>query len=44
MGRKAKIIKLSSGQKEELEIGYRTGKEVFSRRCHMILLKSKGKF
>lgn len=43
MGRKAKIIKLSPGQKVELEIGYRTGIGVFSRRCHMILLKSNGK-
>lgn len=40
MGRKAKSIKLNSTQRAELEHGYETGKRTFSKRCHIILLKS----
>ncbi len=43
MGRKAKSIELSADQQAELERGYRTGKATFSRRCHMILLKSENR-
>ena len=42
MGRRAKSIKLSLTQRAALEKGYKTGKSTFSRRCHMILLKSEG--
>lgn len=40
MGRKAKSIKLNSTQRAALENGYKTGKRTFSKRCHIILLKS----
>ena len=43
MGRKAKSIELSTDQRAELEKGYRTGATTFSRRCHMILLKSENR-
>ena len=43
MGRKAKVINLNKEQRAELEKGYRTGKSTFSRRCHMILLKSENR-
>lgn len=43
MGRTAKSIELTNAQRAELEHGYKMGSSVFSRRCHMILLKSKGK-
>ena len=43
MGRKAKIVKLSTDQRAELEGGYRRGRATFSRRCHMILLKSENR-
>ena len=43
MGRKAKLIELSPDQRAELEKGYRTGKATFSRRCHMVLLKSENR-
>ena len=40
---KIKVIKLDDKEKAELEIGYRNGdKHGFRKRCHMILLKSKG--
>lgn len=42
MGRKAKSIKLTTDQRAELELGYKKGKPIFSKRCHMILLKSEG--
>jgi len=43
MGRKAKIINLTSTERAALEQGYKnSGSSVFSRRCHMILLKSEG--
>lgn len=43
MGRKAKILKLSSEQRAALEAGYKDFKKSkFSRRCHIILLKSEG--
>ena len=40
MGRKAKSIKLNSTQRAALEKGYKRGKRTFSKRCHIILLKS----
>lgn len=43
MGRKAKFIELSTDQRAELEKGYRSGTATFSRRCHMILLKSENR-
>jgi len=43
MGRRAKSIGLKSTQRAELEEGYKNGKPVFSRRCHMILLKSENR-
>ena len=43
MGRKVKIIELSSTERAELEEGYNTAKtRVFRQRCHIILLKSDG--
>ena len=43
MGRKAKTVELSTDQRAELEQGYRTSKAPFSRRCHMILLKTENR-
>ena len=44
MGRRAKIIKLTTEQRAELEQGYKNGQPaVFSKRCHIILLKSDGR-
>jgi len=43
MGRRAKSIKLTSEQRTVLEEGYKKGKATFSRRCHMILLKSENR-
>lgn len=44
MGRKLEV-NLSANQREELEIGYRTGKShAFRQRCRMVLLKSEGRF
>lgn len=42
MGRKAKSIELSNEQRTALEFGYKHGSAIFSKRCHMILLKSEG--
>jgi len=43
MGRRAKSIELTITQRAELENGYKKGKLVFSRRCHMVLLKSENR-
>ena len=43
MGRKVKSIELNIYQRAELEEGYKTGRSIFSKRCHMILLKSESK-
>ena len=44
MGRKLEV-RLTNGQREELEKGYRTGKShAFRQRCRMVLLKSEGVF
>ena len=43
MGRKVKSIELNMYQRAELENGYKTGRPIFSKRCHMILLKSESK-
>jgi|AP41_2_1055478.scaffolds.fasta_scaffold191601_1 Transposase and inactivated derivatives len=41
MGRKAKILKLTSEERQALKEGYKSsGSGVFSQRCHIILLKS----
>jgi len=41
MGRKAKILQLSTPEREALEKGYKNASSgIFSRRCHIILLKS----
>lgn len=43
MGRKIKVINLTPGELESLEKGYRQSDSVvYSRRCQIILLKSKG--
>ena len=42
MGRRAKSIKLSDEQRAALELGYKQGTPTFSKRCHMVLLKSEG--
>lgn len=40
---KIKVIKLDDKEKADLETGYRDGtKHAFRKRCHIILLKSKG--
>ena len=43
MGRKVNSIELNIYQMSELEKGYKTGRPIFSKRCHMILLKSESK-
>lgn len=44
MSRKIKVLKLGIHDKELLERGYKhSSKASYSRRCHIILLKSKGK-
>ena len=44
MGRKAKAIDLTAAERKELEEGYKYSKSrSFSKRCHMVLLKSQGK-
>jgi len=43
MGRKSKKIDLTAEERQALEKGYKHSKsKVFSRRCHIILLKSQG--
>ncbi|NCP85574.1 MAG: helix-turn-helix domain-containing protein [Bacteroidetes bacterium] len=43
MGRKSKKTKLTEKERTELEIGYKNSPNShFSRRCHIILLKSEG--
>lgn len=42
MGRKVKKIALSKEAHDKLEGYYRNDSGVFSRRCHIILLKSRG--
>jgi transposase len=43
MGRKVKVIELTDQERIELEKGYKnSGHAPFSRRCHIILLKSQG--
>jgi transposase len=43
MGRKIKVVKLTPDELESLEKGYKQSDSVvFSRRCQIILLKSKG--
>ena len=44
MGRKAKVIKLTETERAELEKGFRDREAaIYSRRCHIILLKSEGR-
>ena len=44
MGRKSKKIGLTEEQRLELEKGYKSSDSAFfSRRCHMVLLKSQGR-
>lgn len=43
MSRRIKVLKLSESEKRSLEEGYKYAKKAsYSRRCHIILLKSKG--
>lgn len=43
MGRKIQSIELSALERAELEKGYKEGRAIFSKRCHMILLKSENR-
>lgn len=44
MGRKSKVVELTSEQRAALEQGYKqSNSAAFSRRCHIILLKSQGR-
>ena len=43
MGRKVQTIELSDSQRTELRSGYKEGSANFSKRCHMILLKSENR-
>ena len=43
MGRKAKSLDLTLTQRAALELGYKQEGVIFSKRCHMILLKSESK-
>lgn len=43
LSRKVKVVKLGIKEERELEKGYKySSKASYSRRCHVILLKSKG--
>lgn len=43
MGRKVKVIELTDQERIELEKGYKNREHApFSRRCHIVLLKSQG--
>lgn len=43
MGRKSKVITLSSDERAVLEAGYKSShSSIYSRRCHILLLKSQG--
>jgi hypothetical protein len=43
LSRKVKVLKLGIKEERELEEGYKySPKTSYSRRCHIILLKSKG--
>lgn len=43
MGRKSKVIQLSEAARHDLERGYKNTEDaIFSRRCHILLLKSEG--
>lgn len=43
MGRKSKVLILSSDERAVLEAGYKSSDSaVYSRRCHILLLKSQG--
>lgn len=43
MGRKVKVIELTDQERIELEKGYKNSEHaLFSRRCHIVLLKSQG--
>lgn len=41
MGKNIKNIDLTSSEREALELGYKNGTLRFSKRCHIILLRSK---
>ena len=43
MGRKVKKLDITEAERIKLERGYKEEKGTFSRRCHIILLKSRGK-
>jgi transposase len=40
---KSKVIRLNLDTTAELELGYKQENAIFSKRCHMILLKSESK-
>ncbi len=44
MGRKSKVVELTTEQRAVLEQGYKqSGSAAFSRRCHIVLLKNQGR-
>ena len=43
MGRKVKRLEITEAERTELENGYKHQKGTFSQRCHIVLLKSRGK-
>ena len=43
MGRKAKKLDIREVERIKLESGYKNQKGTFSQRCHIILLKTRGK-
>ena len=43
MGRKPIKLDITESERLELESGYKNQKGVFSQRCHIILLKTRGK-
>ena len=43
MGRKPKKLDITNAEQLQLESGYKNQKGAFSQRCHIVLLKTRGK-
>lgn len=43
MGRKPKKLDITDAERLQLESGYKNHKGTFSQRCHIVLLKTRGK-
>ena len=43
MGRKPKKLDITNAEQLQLESGYKNQKGTFSQRCHIVLLKTRGK-